>query len=265
MKSIQFLAFAALCFLVSCQKDEMIPTEQTQNFMENAAAAPLPVKRLKERINLNNGLDYMRLDYNSNGTLSRYEEHEDDMVFTYSGNTVHIVDTDPLTNTVKWDFTGQLDAKKRLVSGSATQMQNGVKVPRTYSFSYNAAGFMTQRELNINNGQMVWTYDFTYSNGNLIGVVAKLNGAVYHSSAYEYTGSLPNKFNWNADWRFTMVPNTFTGNVNKHLPTKYTAFDANGNVSWFVDYTYTLGSDNFPVKMESVMSNGTVNAYEYTY
>lgn len=206
----------------------------------------------------------MRFGYNTNGTISGYEEHENDMLITYSGNTVHIVDTNPLTNTLNWDFTGQMDAQKRLVSGSGVQMQNGVMIPRTYSFFYNAAGFMTKREINVNNGQTVWTYDFTYKNGNLNKMVAQLNGAVYFSCVYEYMGNLPNKFDWNADWRFH-VPNTFTGKTNKHLPTKYTSFDQSGNVSWFMDYTYTLGVDAFPIKMESVISNGTVNTYEYIY
>lgn len=261
MKSIQIFALFLLASLSSCQKD---PIEATALPVTSGAFIPAPqapTKRLSERINFAAN-DYVSLQYNSAGQVVRMEEEDGVYTFTYTGSTVHIVDSSTVQNRIVWDFTGQLNADGFLVSGNAISSRVGAPVPVTYTFTYNKLGYLIQRNMDQNNGQNVYVMNYTQKDGNLIRLDVTRNGAYNYGGIYGY-GTTQDKLKLNWD-RFDVI-NNFTGMSNRNLPTKYIGLDNTGNKSWDKTMTYSLDSDGFPVKVEEVFSNGNVWEFEYFY
>lgn len=259
MKSIQIFALFVLGFLSSCQKD---PIEVTTPVTPSSTfAPPAPVKRLSERINFANN-DYISVQYNSAGQVSRMEQEDGVFTITYSGSTVHIVDSSTVQNRVVWDFTGQLNAKGFLVSGNAINSRVGAPFPVAYKLIYDKTGYLIQRIMDQSNGQNIYVNDYTHQDGNLIRVDVTKNGAYLYGGIYEY-GKMQDKIRLNWD-RFDVV-NYFTGITNRNLPTKYTGLDNTGQQSWSSTMTYSLDGDGFPSKIEQVFSNGNVWEFEYFY
>ncbi len=259
MKSIQIFALFILGFLSSCQKDQI--EETTPVTSSGAFAPPAPVKRFSERINYANN-DYIGVQYNSAGQITRMEQEDGVYTIAYTGSTVHIVDSSTVQNRVVWDFTGQLNAKGFLVSGQAINSRVGTPVSVSYQFTYANNGYLIEKKVDQNSGQHVWLSTFSYKSGNLLRVDVSKDGAYSYGGIYEY-GNLADKLKWNTD-RFDII-NNFTGQSNKNLPVKYTGLDNTGHQSWFSTMTYTMDGDGFPQKMEQVISNGSVWNFEYFY
>lgn len=255
MKHLPVLAILMLFFFAACQKDE-------QPQINNTSTQNQALKRLVN-INWDNLPDnWVKLKYDSKGRVIEVDGDEDIYTITYQNNQVHVSEFRKAENRIVFDFTGKLNAKGHVTEGSGTSSYTGKVYQETYKFEYDAAGNLVMKFLDRNNGELTFRYDYFYKNGNLSGFDAYMNGVLDYSGAYEYYADREDRSKIN--WEQFSTANTFTGNVNKNLMSKYTGF-RDGKESWHVNFTYDFDADGYPVSATAAYSSGKTYILSYKY
>jgi YD repeat-containing protein len=262
MKCFQIFALITVIgFISSCQKDQLTETNEAPEVVMSSNAPN--VKLLKEFINPVNN-DLIRYTYNSANEVIQ-EEHEDALItIIKKGTTVTIKDSNTIDKRMAWVFTGQLDKKGRLVSGDAVNTRVAGLAPsmEEHKMTYDAQGHLIQRVTTVNKGQNVFVHNFTFDNGNMVRYDVLKNNATYYSIIYKF-GHLPDKNKLHST-QFA-VANNFTGVLNNNLPEAMTVINASGNVSWSAQMIYNMDADGYPIKRETMFSNGNVWVFDYHY
>ena len=262
MKIFQIFALIVVTgFISSCQKDQLTEANETPEIVLSSKVPT--VKLLKEFINPVNN-DFIRYTYNSANEVIQEEQEDGLTTVIKKGSTVTIRDSNTVDKRMAWVFTGQLDNKGRLVSGSAVNTRVAGLPPRIeqHTLSYDAQGYLVKRTADVNNGQDIFVNSYTYTDGNMTRMDVTKNNAPYYSLVYKY-GGLLDKFKVHSTQFY--VANNFTGVLNKNLPERIISLTAAGNVSWTAELIYNMGADGYPVKQERMLSNGNVWVFDYNY
>lgn len=253
MKNIQIVFALMLGFLAACNKEDQpgLPSDP----------APETTKRLALMTNETLPENWFKLQYDSQGRVVLAEDDEDKYTVTYTGNKIHVVNFRKTENQVVFDFTGQLNAQGNIVSGSGVSRYTQ-EYQEKHSFTYDAEGRLTQKVLDRNDGEMVYTFKYFYKNANLDSFDVYVNGVYDYGGAYEYYSDKADKSGMN--WEQFDIPNTFTGKVNTNMASKYTGY-RDGKESWHVDFSYQFDADGYPVESQSKYSNGNIYKFSYKY
>ncbi|MEZ4941958.1 MAG: DUF4595 domain-containing protein [Saprospiraceae bacterium] len=254
MKQFQLAALLLLATLSACNKDD-----QAQPNPNN----PTPQQTTKKLA----GYTYQGVDinplvikYDAKGRVVHQSDGEDIVDVSYTANQVHIVSKRTSVNSAVYNFTGKLNAQGFVTEGSAVSAFNGIPRNVTYTFEYDATGYLKRVISNYNAGEFVYDYRYTYKNGDMASFEVYVNNVYDYGGAWEY--DLNTEDRSGLSWQHLNVGNTFTGKPNKHLATKYTGF-RDGKVSWYVDYVYTFDAEGYPVSGALAFSSG--NAYTVFY
>lgn len=200
MKNIQILTILLFSFLVACHKED-----QPETLPE---PGPDTVKRLALMTNETLPENWLKLKYDNKGRVILSEDDEDKYTVTYTGNEIHVVNFRKTENQVVFDFTGKLNAQGNIISGTGTSNYTQLYQEK-HSFEYDAAGNMTKKVLDRNNGEIVYTYQYMYKNGNLEGYDVYVNGVYDYGGRFEYYTDKIDKSGLN--WNHFDTPNNFTG------------------------------------------------------
>ncbi len=251
MKHLQ-LAALLLLSLVACNK-ESDPEPTSPN-------PPAVQRKLKGYTYKNDQYLPLTIAYDAQGRVVKMDDGEDVSTLVYSGNEVQVTTFRKAENREVASFKGKINSNGQLTEGTGTASYTGTLRQEKHRFEYNSEGYMTRRVLDLNNGENIYEYFFSYANGNLTAWEVHRNGQYDYSGAWEYDLSTQDRSGLN--WNHFDVCNAFTGKTNKNLAVKYTGY-RDGKVSWFGDFQYTFDAQGYPLTNAVQISNG--NAYTLIY
>ncbi|HLP95913.1 MAG TPA: DUF4595 domain-containing protein [Saprospiraceae bacterium] len=243
MKNITIFGLSLLVLLSACKKDD--PVIETS-------------KKLVKMTNANKASDFIAIEYDAQGRVTKSADESDEVTITYNGNEVKIKEWRTTENREVFSFTGKLNEKGYVTQGIAVSQYNQSSVTgQTFTFEYNNDGYMTKKTRTDSNGD-VYVYEYTYSKGNMTAYKVYRNGVFDWGGTWEYSDTPADKSNLN--WEQFNGPNKFTGKTNKLLPSKYT-----GSTGWYVNFSYTLDNQGYPTSVTSTYDDGDVYKFLYTF
>lgn len=271
-KSYNFLLIALLAVIgfTSCKKDDDAQHSKsvTANGLEIIAGGKTYlVSKFKT-----SGQDYIELNYDSNGRLTRHNFFEDgkvyqNMNFSYNENTITItyVDDNESSAIMKLGANGY--------GQTATTKKSFKSPPYIYKketsvkFTQNAEGYLTKieefivetnDEPNASPRNYTATTDFVYSDGNLVRSVNKSEGLTF-TEEFEYYTDKPN-----VPLLFDTYQIFLLGKPSKNLVKKLTHTDDHGGSQSYKHestYTYTFNANGLPIT--ATADDGTKVTIEY--
>jgi hypothetical protein len=251
MKNLLFAALL-LSLFSSCKKDN------------DNQPAPAPEKQQKLTGFLFDDPNYSpeTIAYDDQGRVKQVESVDERTTLVYSGNTVTYSE---------WRFdeqrqvclaTGKLNVQGRMTEITGVRSYSLPEKPYKTTFEYNAAGQMTKRILNINNGESIYEYRYFYQNNNMVTRELYSNGVLDYTGKWEYNTDLVNP--WGVNFETFDSANTFTGKGSVKMPSKYSTV-RDGQVSWYVDFTYTTDQNGNPKTCNQNYSDGKTLLVTYKY
>lgn len=253
MKHFQLAAMLLLVSFAACKKDDQQQPDPVQ---------PGAAKKLIKFSYQGVDIAPLELEYDAKGRVIRMNDGEDASTVSYSGNQVQIKEIRETENREVFNFTGKLNSNGWVTEGNGVSSYNGIPRNVQYVFEYDAAGYMTRKTANYNQGESIYDYHYTYKNGDMATMDVFVNGVYDYGGAWEYDENTQDRNGLN--WEHLNVASTFTGKTNKHLATKYTGF-RDGKVSWYANYVYGFDANGYPTSNAVSISNGNVYTVYYQY
>ncbi len=232
MKALLFFAaIVCLSYLSACNKDDNNQNNGTKLLISYTSSLYL---------------DTINYSYNSSNELIQTEDLEDRSTITINGNQLHYIEYRKTESRQVADATFTLDAAGNVVTGQGS-FSYSISSPYTtqFTFTYDASGNMINRT-DARSGGMTYSYDFTWSNGDMVSQIWKLNGALYATNNFIYYTDKDDKNQING-YNFLSATNSFTGNSSRHLFKNISTIFAPGTtVTDEYGYAYTLDADGYP-------------------
>lgn len=266
MNRIVLLSATLLLLIASaCKKDKSVHT---------------PTCRLTT---IKTNFDTSYISYNSNGIVSSFGNVPQGLyTFFYSGLTAF--DSVEIPGEKQPDCTISLDANGRVTYMSRTRQIFGKLYYYTFTFRYNAEGYVTLCEQGYSNNsdshEEYYKDSMVYANGNLA-----TKYTFFHDESTAYTpfsrmeitySSDQNKIGYYA-YHFIEEPITVTsdwkafyhlfGKGPVNLPLKTTLYSSTGDVTYVLDYTYLMDENGYPTEeniVRSILSPYSFNR-KYSY
>lgn len=194
--------------------------------------------------------DTISFGYNTIGQMIRSEGSEDRSTFEFTGNQLTYKEFRKTENRTTATATFNVNAQGNVVSGQGTFSYN-LNAPYTaqFTFEYDGSGNLIKRTDARSDGN-TWSYEFTWTNGDITTIKWINNGALYltQTIAYYTDKEDKNKVDWD---KFLSGTNSFFGNSNSHLRKhQQVVFAPGSTVTQEYSYDYTLGADGYPTMSE---------------
>ncbi|MCC6411093.1 MAG: DUF4595 domain-containing protein [Saprospiraceae bacterium] len=253
MKNI-LLAAMLLSLFAACKKDKD----------DDFTPQNPPVYKIVGFTYDNPDVDAETISYDAQGRVVKVEDKSERITVEYNGNNVKVKEWRKDENREVYNVSGVLNAQGRLTSIAGTSSYSSPEALQTIltSYEYNADGFVTKRIDNRDNGTHIYEYRYAYTSGNLTERKVYKNGVLEYYAQWTY-GNDDDPIDVN--FEYFNCANTFTGKHNAKLPVKYTSFNSNGTVNWWVDFVYTFDQYGYPKTCKNAYSNGDKLTVTYKY
>jgi hypothetical protein len=229
-------ALMILFFAVSCKKQSVDPV------------TPVPTAKKLQHITWTPGYSVeQNYTYDIQGRLTKEEDAHEIVTFEFNSNTVSIKEFKKSENRFVSDISGTTDNAGRITSltGNFSYTANSPYTEQV-NFTYDADGYLTQFKRTRPNSLIVFTYDYTVTDGDYTKMVYSVTGGSGATQITEFytdkkdisgVNYLPLGYGFN---------NGLFGKVNTHL-VKHDQSTATGVLvpSWTKSLSYTLDNEGY--------------------
>ena len=246
---------ATLILINSCKKDS--PANNTP-----LTSANYKVKSIIDAYTGSGGnsTDTTTFTYDGQGRLLTALSSQGNTIFTYSGNTVSIVNPYlPVT------LSGTLGSNGLITSIVQPQLPTGQPIT-DYTYAYNAAGdLLSAAGYYSTNNVLVDSSNYTWTDSNLVSVIYS-NGSTLSHVSYTYTTTREYR-----DYGFSygfgydnFCAGIIAGRNSRNLINTETDTDGSGSITTYT-YAYTFDSYGRVITETAVDQSGNKDVYTYAY
>jgi len=235
MKAYLFsTCLTVLFFLTACNKDD-----DNHN--------PVGITKFLSHYTTTLFPDTVNIDYNSQDQIIHTESSEDRTTIDISGSQLHYVDFRKTENREVANATFTMNGGGNVISGQGS-FSYVANAPYTsqFTFTYDGQGNLIKRIDARSNG-ITWTYEYTWTNGDLTKVKWINGDFLYLTQFIEYDTNKEDK-NKLDGYKFLTITNSFFGNSSQHLRKRiYDNFDPGSTIVHEYAFSYILDTDGYPV------------------
>lgn len=238
MKRIIYSLLAAFILLSSCSKKDSMPAKNEKRLV-------------KTSMDFGNNTDFT---YDGNGRLVKAISGDQEITFTYSGNTIlerrRVISQDKTIIEVTWTLNG----KGLAISGEGS-FWAPIQQSASFINTFNAEGQLTRTDIKV--GADMGYMEYFYSEGNLSEVKTFDNNNFARKTKYYYPTKLINKTKTGAGESQMFPGLSFFGKYDQHLVEKREDYDQSGTLTSTTAFQYLLDADGYPTQRKVAGNNNT--------